>query len=65
MKSIAWRFAESWKYKATNKQKLKHRMLVTSKAMRMNGTDKLYTFKDRSELQVREMTCDWQLFKEV
>ena len=63
MKSIAWRFAESWNCKATNKQKLKHWMLVTSIAMRMNGTDKLYTFKDKSVLQVREITCDWQVFK--
>ena len=63
MKSIAWHFTELHNHSAYNKPKLKHRMLMTSIAMRMNAEDKLYTFKDKSVLQVREITQDWQVFK--
>ena len=55
-------YARAYKYNV-NKIQVEHNMLVESKSMRKNGEDKIYTFADGSELQVRPITNDWRLFK--
>jgi hypothetical protein len=59
---IARKFAEAFKVNV-NKNKLTHKMLIASTSMRFNGTDKIYQFEDISELQVRDLTGDWQVFQ--
>jgi hypothetical protein len=56
-------FAKAYKRATDTKPRHKHKMLMLSISMRMNGTDKLYEFTDGSILQVREITNDWQVFK--
>jgi hypothetical protein len=61
--TIAYNFAKAYKRATNTKPAFKHKMLVASVSMRTNGEDKIYTFIDKSELQVREITNDWQVFK--